>query len=253
MKHHGYGHPRRPSIAIIPDIALATPDAPFPKYELRAAYADAIIRAGGLPWILPYTEDRSCIEASVERVSGLLLTGGAFDVPPDFYGEEPKEGLGALKPLRTHFEMAILRLILQRRLPVLGICGGMQLINVAYGGSLYQDLAHELPSAKGHEQKHDRSQPQHPVDVKERSILGAAVGGGGQLMVNSTHHQAVNRIGPGLTVSATAPDGVIEAIEAAPDVFVVGVQWHPELLIDTVPPNLALFRAFVSRARDKRP
>jgi putative glutamine amidotransferase len=251
MKHHS--HPRRPSIAITPDITTPTPDAPFPKYDLKAAYADAVLRAGGLPFIIPYTDDRSLIDQYLDRVSGLLITGGAFDIPPEAYGEAPKSGLGDLKPTRTHFELAVLRLALQRKLPVLGVCGGMQLLNVAYGGTLVQDILTEVAGAKPHEQKHDRTQPQHPIDVKDHTVLAECVGGKGQLMVNSTHHQAVKAVGAGLVVSASSPDGVVEAIEVqAKDQFVLGVQWHPELMVDTVPPNLGIYRTFVHRARDRR-
>jgi len=251
MKHHS--HPRRPSIAITPDITTPTPDVPFPKYDLKAAYADAVLRAGGLPFIIPYTDDRSLIDQYLDRVSGLLITGGAFDIPPEAYGEAPKSGLGDLKPTRTHFELAVLRLALQRKLPVLGVCGGMQLLNVAYGGTLVQDILTEVAGAKPHEQKHDRTQPQHPIDVKDHTVLAECVGGKGQLMVNSTHHQAVKAVGAGLVVSASSPDGVVEAIEVqAKDQFVLGVQWHPELMVDTVPPNLGIYRTFVHRARDRR-
>jgi putative glutamine amidotransferase len=251
MKPHG--HPRRPSIGITPDVSTPSPDVPLSRYELKVAYTDAVLRSGGLPFILPFSNDRSVIDLYLDRISGLVVTGGAFDVPPELYGEVPREGLGPLKPERTQFELAVLRGALQRRLPVLGVCGGMQLLNVAYGGTLIQDIVREVPDARSHEQRHDRTQPQHPVEVREQTQLAEAVGGRGQLMVNSTHHQAVKTVGEGLIVSATAPDGMIEAVEVpAADQFVVGVQWHPELLVDTVPPHLGLYRALVTRARDRR-
>ncbi len=248
MKHHG--HPRRPSIAVTPD--LSTPvDPPHPRYEVKVSYLDAVFRAGGLPFVVPYTEDRSCIDAFLDRVSGLVLSGGAFDVPPELYGEQPREGLGPLKPPRTAFELAILRAALARHLPVLGVCGGMQLLNVAYGGTLVQDIAKELPQARAHQQAHDRSQPQHPVEVKDATLLAECVGKG-QLMVNSTHHQAVKAVGTGLLASATSPDGVVEAVEAPGEPFVLGVQWHPELMLDSVPPNLGVYKTLVARARERR-
>lgn len=249
--HHGHHPPRRPNIAITPDLVLPTAEAPIPKYELKVTYADAVLRAGGLPLLVPYSDDVSVIESYLDRVSGLVISGGAFDVPCELYGDTPREGMGPTKPARTSFELALLKAALHRRLPVLGVCGGMQLINVAYGGSLVQDLKLELPSAAPHQQSHDRSQPMHPVEVREGSLLADCVGKG-QIMVNSTHHQAVKVIGNGLQASAVAPDGVIEGIESKDGSFVVGVQWHPEQMIDTVPPHLGVYKTLVNRARDRR-
>jgi putative glutamine amidotransferase len=248
MKHHGY--PRRPSIGITPDISTPTPETPHPRYELKTAYAEAVLRSGGLPFVLPYSDDRGVIDAYLDRVSGVLVTGGAFDISPELYHEPVQDGLGPLKPVRTTFELTVLRAALARKMPVLGVCGGMQLLNVACGGTLVQDIALELPSARPHQQQHDRAQPQHPVEVKGDTQLAECVGRG-QLMVNSTHHQAVKKVGEGLLVCATAPDGVIEAIEHK-EGFALGVQWHPELLLESVPPNLGVYRTFVTRARDRR-
>ncbi len=245
------GHPRRPNIGITPDVSAVTAEAPHPRYELKVAYADAVLRAGGLPLVLPYTEESAVIDLYLDRVSGVVVTGGAFDIPPGAYGEAAREGLGALKPSRTSFETEIIRRALARNMPVLGVCGGMQLLHVVLGGSLFQDIRRELTSAREHEQQHDRAQPQHPVDVRDGTVLAELVGKG-QLMVNSTHHQAANRIPEGVRVSAVAPDGVVEAIESPEHTFAVGVQWHPELLIHTVPAHLGLYRGLVGKAREAR-
>jgi putative glutamine amidotransferase len=250
MKTYGTA-PRRPSIGLTPDFTDSRPDSPLAYYELKVAYADAVLRAGGLPLVMPYSDEPGSVESYLDRLSGLIVTGGAFDVPPEAYGEAPREGLGPLKPGRTAFETALLRAALQRNLPVLGICGGMQLLNVVLGGTLYQDISRELPHTTQHEQKHDRSNPQHPVDVKDGTLLGEAMGRGA-VMVNSTHHQAVNKVGEGLVVSAAASDGVVEGIESTQHAFVVGVQWHPELLTQSIPAHGGLYRTFIQKAREYR-
>lgn len=243
------GQPRRPNIGITPDHSVH--ENGFPYYDLKVAYADAVHRAGGLPFILHYSDDPATIDAYLDRISGLLVTGGAFDVPPEAYGETAREGLGGLKQGRTSFETLMLKGALERNLPILGICGGMQLLNVVLGGTLHQDILKEVPGAKEHQQQHDRTQPHHPVDVKDGTLLGE-VFGKGQVMANSTHHQAVKAPGKGVVISATSPDGIIEAIEAPAHGFAVGVQWHPELLIHTVPLHFGLYRQLVHKAREAR-
>ena len=242
---------RRPTIGLTPDVEDAGGAESPPRYVLKSPYADAVLRAGGLPMVLPLASDPAMIDAFLDRISGLVVTGGAFDVPPEAYGESAREGLGALKPARTRFEMALLQAALRRNMPVLGVCGGMQLLNVVLGGTLLQDIQRDLPDARNHEQSHDRSQPSHPVEVRDGTVLAELVGRG-QLMVNSTHHQAVSRLGEGLVASAVAPDGVVEAIESSNGAFAVGVQWHPELLLQSMPLQLGVYRGLVTRARDTR-
>ncbi|WNG56245.1 gamma-glutamyl-gamma-aminobutyrate hydrolase family protein [Archangium gephyra] len=252
MKPHGHGQaPRRPNIGITPDFSASRPDSPFPYYELKVPYADAVLRAGGLPFVLPYSDDLACVDAYLDRISGLLVTGGAFDIPPEAYGETAREGMGPLKLSRTTFETALMRGAFKRSMPVLGICGGMQLLNVVLGGTLHQDIGREVKGAHEHEQKHDRTHPQHPVDVKDGTLLAEALGKG-QLMVNSTHHQAAQRIGEQVVVSAVSPDGIVEAIESSQYGFALGVQWHPELMLNTVPIHVGVYRLFIQKAREHR-
>lgn len=243
---------RKPNIGITPDFNEAPADSAQPRYELKVAYAEAVFRAGGLPFVLSYSEDPTAIEAYLDRISGLLMTGGAFDVPPEAYGDTAREGTGLVtKPSRTTFETALVKAALRRNMPVLGICGGMQLLNVVLGGTLFQDLRTECAQAKDHEQKNDRTQPSHPVEVKEGTALGEMLGKG-QLMVNSTHHQAVKNLGEKVQSCALAPDGVVEAIESTSYGFAVGVQWHPELLLASVPLHLGLYKGFIHKARENR-
>jgi putative glutamine amidotransferase len=240
---------RRPTIGITPD--FAQPADSSPRYELKVSYADAVLRAGGLPFVLPFSDDSTVIEQYLDRVSGLLVTGGAFDISPELYGESARDGMGVMKQSRTNFELSLMQAALRRNMPVLGICGGMQLLNVVLGGTLVQDILREVENARDHEQKHDRTQPSHPVEVKDGTLLAEYLGKG-QLMVNSTHHQAVKKAGENVVVSAVSPDGVVEAIEASQHVFAVGVQWHPELLLNTIPLHLGLYKAFVHKARENR-
>ncbi len=242
---------RRPNIGITPDLVSEEGSAEPSTYRLKTAYAEAVVRAGGLPLVLPYAEDHACIDSYLDRISGLVVTGGHFDVSPELYGETARPGLGVLKESRTAFEAALVRGALQRSVPLLGICGGMQLLNVIAGGTLIQDIAREVARASEHEQKHDRSRPQHPVDVQEGTLLAELLGKG-QLMVNSTHHQAVSKPGKDVVVSAVATDGVIEAIELRSHSFALGVQWHPELLLQSIPLHLGLYRGLVNRAREMR-
>jgi len=246
-----YHRARRPNIGVTPDLVAAQSPGEAASYQLKVAYAGAVIRAGGLPLILPYTEERNCLDSYLERISGLVVTGGAFDVSPELYGEAARPGLGPLKEGRTAFEAALLRSALDRSLPLLGVCGGMQLLNVVLGGTLIQDIGREVEHAAEHEQKHDRTHPQHPVEIKDGTLLSQLLGKG-QVMVNSTHHQAVSKPGKDLVVSAVATDGVVEAIELPTHPFAVGVQWHPELLVNAIPLHLGLYRGLVNKAREMR-
>jgi len=239
-----------PLVAVTPDWTRV--EGKPSRYELNRAYADAVLVAGGLPLVTPYADEARAVEAYLDEADGLLLTGGAFDIDPEEYGERRRPQCGPAKPERTAFERALLEGALKRDLPVLGVCGGMQLINVALGGSLYQDIAAEVPTSITHEQRIDKRRPWHGVEVRRGTRLARAVGEG-QLMVNSTHHQAVHHLGEGLTPVAWSSDELIEAFECANYRFVVGVQWHPELLMLTVPANLGLYRAFVKAAARTRP
>ena len=183
-------------------------------------------------------------------VEGLVVTGGAFDVPPELYGEARRKECGPSKPERTAFERDLLEAALAARLPVLGVCGGMQLLNVVRGGTLYQDLVADA-GIGGHEQPAPKDVPSHAVAVVAGTQLAALVGGG-TLRVNSTHHQAVREPGAGVLVSGRAPDGVVEAIELPDLPFALGVQWHPEAVLRHEPRHAAIFRALVRAAEETR-
>ena len=218
-------------------------------YRLQRAYAEAVATAGALP--LPLTHELGRVEELLDLCDGLVVTGGAFDIPPELYGEARRPACGPARPERTAFELALVRLALARDVPLLGVCGGMQLLAVACGGTLHQDLAADL-GLGGHEQPPPRDAPSHAVQVEARTVLAGLVGPG-PLQVNSTHHQAVREPGRGVTVSARAPDGVIEAIELVGRRFALGVQWHPEALARSAPRHAALYAGLVAAARRGAP
>ena len=217
-------------------------------YELRRAYVDALLAAGGLPVLLPHAPGAAADYCAL--LDGLVITGGAFDVDPALYGEARRPSCGPTKPERTAAELAVLQAALAGRLPVLGICGGMQLLAVARGGSLHQDLAADLGAA-GHEQPAPKDVPSHEVAIAPGTRLAALVGAE-SLRVNSTHHQAVKAPGAGVVISARAPDGVIEAIELPELPFALGVQWHPEAALRHDPRHARLYAGLVAAAREGR-
>ena len=209
---------------------------------------DAVLAAGGLPILLPHAKDAAA--AYLALLDGLVVTGGFFDVPPELYGEARREVCGPLRPERTAFEKDLLEAALAARLPVLGVCGGMQLVNVVRGGTLHQDLAVDA-GISGHEQPPPKDVPSHDGVVATGTLLADLVGAGA-LRVNSTHHQAVRDPGEGVLVSARAPDGVVEAIELPDLPIALGVQWHPEAVARHDPSHAAIYRGLVGAARDAR-
>ncbi len=231
----------RPVIGVTLDAEAPGGYSAFPWYALRANYAAAIAGAGGLPLALPHLPDLA--EAMLERIDALVVTGGAFDIDPALYGDGARHATVTLKQGRTAAELALLRGALARDLPVLGICGGAQLLAVALGGTLIQHIADAVPAALAHEQPNPRDQPGHTVALRPGSMLAGIVGATA-MAVNSAHHQAVRDPGPTAVVNATAPDGVIEGVEDARFRFCLGVQWHPEFLID--PGDARIFAALIA-------
>lgn len=206
------------------------------NYYLRDAYVSAIQKAGGTSLILPPSEEDAYIDSYLDICQGFILSGGG-DIDPFHWGEMPEWVLGAINPLRDHFELALAERILERKLPVLGICRGCQLLNVAAAGTLKQDIDTYL----SHVQKAPRNYPFHAIFIEKGSLLSGIIKKR-QIRVNSFHHQAVKKTGAGFRVAACAPDGTVEAIEAL-EGFALGVQWHPEYLLDE--DAQSLFQALV--------
>jgi putative glutamine amidotransferase len=215
---------------------------------LAQRYYRAVEQAGATPLILPPLSLAAAIRRSLELLDGLIISGGGFDIHPSYYGEKPIHELGAVKAERTEFELDIALTALKKDLPVLGICGGEQALNVVLGGSLYQDIAAQVPNAGKHQQSEKKTQGGHRVAIADGTRLRAIVGRA-SLEVNTTHHQAVKQLGKGLIADAIADDGVIEGIESTRQRFVIGVQWHPEVLAPRRQAHRRIFEAFVAACR----
>jgi putative glutamine amidotransferase len=233
----------RPAIGLTLDAEAPGGYSKLPWYALRQNYAETISQAGAVPILLPHELAR--VEDYLDRLDGLVVTGGAFDVDPALFGAATKHPTVTTKDGRTAFELAILKGALKRDLPVLGICGGQQLLNVALGGTLIQHIPDEVENALAHEQPNPRTEPGHMVRVTPGTLL-RKITGRAQLSVNSAHHQAAKKVGKGVVINAVAEDGVIEGIEHPKYRFCLGVQWHPEYLID--PGDRRIFAAFVAAA-----
>lgn len=210
----------------------------------------SILMAGGIPVILPSSADNAEIEQILSRIDGLYMTGGE-DIVPAYYGEEPHPMLGTVSPSRDQFEIAIARKALDIGKPVLGVCRGCQLLNVAAGGTLYQDIHSQLDEQLlQHAQKSPKGHGSHHVNVAKDSLLYRLTGEG-KLLVNSRHHQAVRQIAPAFRVSALANDGIIEAIESREHPFALGVQWHPENMAAVHDADsLKLYQGFIDFCRE---
>jgi putative glutamine amidotransferase len=219
-----------------------------PTHILRAFYTEAVIAGGGIPLLLPVSAQPDLIEAYVEMIEGLLIPGSASDIDPSHYGELPLPRLGPGNPERADFELAITRKALEKGIAILGICGGMQVLNVAFEGSLYQDIPSQLPEAIKHQQAAPGWYATHGVMLENGSLLSEIVGAS-SYRVNSFHHQAVKVVARGFQVTARADDGVIEGIEKPGNGFVLGVQWHPERMYQRDSKAKRLFETFVQAAK----
>jgi putative glutamine amidotransferase len=222
-----------------------------PSWVMSQRYIVTLTNAGGVPWLIPLIDDET-LRDIYESLDGVFLPGGA-DVDPVSYGRDPHALCDRTDRERDRVELALARWAIDDGKPVLGVCRGMQIINLAAGGTLYQDLAEQMAGSI----KHDyfpfggsnlrRDYLAHEVEVAPHSRL-AHVFGDGALQVNSMHHQGVRDIGAGLVVTATAPDGLVEGLEGADGRYVVGVQWHPEALTDSQDEAKRLFAEFVEIA-----
>jgi len=236
---------QKPLIGLTLDYLDAIPsEGRAPRYFLLRPYADVIERLGGLPVALPYGAEAA---AYLPHLQGIVITGGACDVPPAYYGETTTHPSMSLKENRSAFELNLAKAALAHNIPILGICGGHQLLAVALGGTLIQDINDQVPGSIEHLQSRPRKFPCHAIHVQSKTRLSALAQGRETLYVNSVHHQAVKTVGAGTVINAMAPDGIIEGFEHPDYRFCMGVQWHAEYGSSEV--DDPLIQAFIDAAR----
>ena len=216
---------------------------PIERYAINNPYLEAVVLSGGIPLPIPCLSDSEQLKVILDMCDGLLLPGGV-DVNPSYYDEDPHQQLGFVQPDMDAIGIKLIQLAAERKMPMLGICRGGQMLNVAFGGSLYQDIAatYEKPSIQ-HQQKAPSSLAMHKIKVEEGTLLFEIIGST-EVFTNTLHHQAVKALGKDLIVSARASDGIIEAIESE-DRTILGLQWHPELMIHTQPEMNKIFAHFI--------
>jgi len=244
---------RRPTIGITTQSLQAIdgiPPALPASVVMNQRYYEAVAAAGAAPVLIPLLDDIDALRATYEACAGIMIPGGV-DMDPGTYGEAPHERLGRVDPARDRVELQLTRWAIEDRKPLLGLCRGLQVINVAAGGTLYQDLDAQLDGAIRHDYfptyGFDRDYVSHDVAVAPASRLRSLVDID-QLPVNSMHHQGVKRLGAGLVACAHSADGLIEAVESPNGHWMVGVQWHPEVFEANDPHTRELFRGFVRAA-----
>lgn len=232
----------QPTIGILLDYETSGSFSKRPHYALRTAYFDAIWKAGGLPVGIPYIA--AAKDAYLDILDGLIVPGGFYTFPPELYGD-PANG-EALHP-RYAFERQLMADALDRNLPTLGICAGMQVMAAARGATMWRDIKNDLDCAVDHLNEKPAEEPAHMITIEPGTRLHA-IARSTEIAVNTAHNEALKNIPNGIIVSARAPDGIVEAIELPDRRFAVGVQWHPEFFLDDNDPNFALFEHLIAEA-----
>lgn len=223
----------------------------FPFYALRTNYADVIAQAGGVAVMIPYQKEY--VQDILDLLDGLVIPGSDLDIHPKFYGQQITQSQVAKDDSKTHFEFLLLERALKLDMPFLGICHGAQLLNVLLGGDLLQDIQDNVSSGINHKDPKNKHKLSHTINITNDTTLFRLFKQS-QCLVNSYHHQAINKLGYGLIASAIAPDGITEAVESTHHKFTIGVQWHPEHLAQNVLDD-CLFESFINAAityRDKK-
>lgn len=235
-----------PEMRKYPLIGISTEINPK-QTAVNTTYIQSVILSGGIPYMIPVTDNVEVLRQIVSRLDGIILSGGE-DIQPMYYGNLPHEKLEEVSPARDTFDLMLLKMAADRNIPILGICRGLQLMNVAFGGTLYQDLPTQHPSAINHRQQEPGTTPTHRITIVKKSKLAGIIGKE-ELDVNTFHHQAIRSLAPGFKVTAWTPDSVAEAIEAYPVRQMLGVQFHPEIFTAAGDTTMRkLFRFLVNKA-----
>ncbi len=243
----------RPIIGVPTQTLEEIPDQLPRCWVMSQQYVRVLVAAGAIPWIVPLLEgDRATLRSIYDRLDGVFLPGGV-DMDPAAYREEPNDLCGRTDPARDEIELTLTRWAIEDKKPLLAVCRGIQVVNVAAGGTVHQDLAAQLPGAIKHDYfprrgHYTRDQLVHDVRLTPGSRLASLLGAP-TVQVNSMHHQGIKDVASGLRPTAYAPDGLIEGLESSNGHFMLGVQWHPESLIERDPRMERLFSAFIEAAR----
>lgn len=237
--------PNRPRIGITMRLELETD-----RFYLARYYSEAIEAAGGAPVHISLIPNPDYIASVMDNLDGVLLPGSDSDIDPLRYGVEPHPNLGSVHPVKDETDLLVLAEIEERYLPLFAICFGMQALNVSRGGTLIQDISSQVPNAINHQQGAPRDRPSHAIRLDKTSLL-SSLAAAEQALVNSHHHQALEKVGRDLVATAWTSDGLIEAVEdSRPGRFVFGVQWHPELGWQRDRLSQALFARFIGEAKE---
>lgn len=241
----------KPIIGITPDFNpgnRADMGGKEPTYFLRARYLQAVQDAGGIPMVLPLIRGMAQQKLLLQQIDGLLVTGSGSDLSPELYGEKQQYSFRRMSEERAQLELGLSKLAFRQGVPTLGICGGMQSMIVAFGGTLIQDIPSQIGKKIQHQPQKSATKTAHPIHIQPDSLL-RRITKRTKFLVNSSHHQSIKSVPSLFQVTAIAPDGVIEAIEASSHPFWLGVQWHPEYLYLKDAIQRRLFSSLVHAAR----
>lgn len=244
---------KKPIIGISGSILEEQNDDAFLGYErsyVNNDYIKAVIENGGIPFIIPLNIEDSVVEEQINNIDGLILSGG-HDINPLIYNQEPKEKLGKTFYERDRFDYTLIKFALKRNIPILGICRGFQLLNVYFGGSLLQDLSYSKDINIKHDQEYGPKRISHSIKILKNTKLNSIINQD-EILVNSFHHQAIDKLAENLKISAISKDGVIEAFEQEDYNFLLGVQWHPEMLHSVDIRSNLIFKEFIKSSASNK-